>query len=361
MTSLDDLEKIKQLDKQNVYGSIENLPKQCLHAWEDASKMSLPKEYQNIKQVIIAGMGGSLLGGRFINSVYGLKIKVPLVLVNGYDLPNWVNENTLIICSSYSGTTEETVSCAKQAIQKRAKWTAICTGGTLSELAEKQSVPIYKINPVYNPSHQPRMAIGYSIANQLAIVSQLGLISLKKENLQQAIKTMEKIIAECRVQKPFETNPAKKMAKQIFQNQVIFVASGHLTGALHTVKNQMNENAKNLAHRHDIPELNHHLMEGLQFPESIHHNTIFFFALSNRYPPRIQQRFQITQAVVKKNHVPLITWQPESQTKLGQAFELIQFGAFVNFYLTALHQIDPAPIPWVDYFKTQLGQPLGKE
>ena len=118
----------------------------------------------------------------------------------------------------------------------------------------------------------------------------------------------------------------------------------------------MNENAKHLSHRHDLPELNHHLMEGLRFPESNPETTLFWFIDSTLYSARLRQRLKLTQEVVAKNNLSGVVWQATAKTKLAQAFELIQFGAYVNFYLSQLHQVDPAPIPWVDYFKEKLGK-----
>jgi glucose/mannose-6-phosphate isomerase len=171
---------------------------------------------------------------------------------------------------------------------------------------------------------------------------------------------MEKVIRLCQRQVKTSANPAKKLALKFHQKEVVFVASQHLLGAGHTVKNQMNENAKNLSHRHDVPELNHHLMEGLRFPDVNRQDLVFFFIDSSLYPKRIQQRMQITQTVVKKNKVKTAAWQANSRDELSQTFELVQFGGFVNFYLAMLNGLNPSAIPWVDYFKTELGQSLGQ-
>jgi glucose/mannose-6-phosphate isomerase len=360
MNILDNLEQIKKLDRSGVYDSVEQLPQQCLHAWKDTQDLKVPPDYQNINKIIMTGMGGSGLGARIIESVFASQLKYPLVRVNDYDLPVWADDKTLVICSSYSGTTEEIVATARQAQAKNCRWMAICAGGSLLDLARKHQVPYYQIKPQYNPSNQPRMAIGYSVVGQLIMAAKAGLISFAKKDIDALIAVMNSVINQCQQTVSGSQNPAKQTAENMLQKEVVFVAARHLTGAVHTVKNQMNENAKNFAQRHDIPELNHHLMEGLRFPDSNKKTVVFFFAQSQLYPSRIQQRLQLTAEVVKKNHLAVINWQATAKDQLSQAFELIQFGAFVNFYLTMLHGIDPAPIPWVDYFKTKLGQPLGK-
>ena len=360
MTILDSLEQIKKLDKSDIYGSVIKLPQQCLHAWEDTQSFQVPDSYKKINKIVTTGMGGSGLGARIIESVYGPSLKYPLTRINDYDLPAWADKNTLVICSSFSGTTEEAVSTVRQAQKKGCRWMAIGTGGDLIKLAQKHQVPFYQINPTYNPSKQPRMAIGYSVIGQLVMASRAGLIPLTEADINQLVSVMNKVIDKNKQSVPTATNPAKKLAKKLVQKEVIFAAARHLTGAGHTAKNQMNENSKNLSHRHDIPELNHHLMEGLKFPDVNKKDLVFLFLNSKLYPKRIQQRLTITQAVVKKNQVKTVSWNATANSKLGQTFEFIQFCAFVNHYLAMLYHLNPAPVPWVDYFKTKLGQSLGQ-
>jgi glucose/mannose-6-phosphate isomerase len=230
----------------------------------------------------------------------------------------------------------------------------VTAGGKLFELAQANSLPVYKIDPVYNPSGQPRMAVGYSVFGELVLASKVGLLKIDQSEVDTVVKTMEAVVNANKDEIDVKNNPAKQLAEKIKDKQVIFAAGGHLAGPGHTLKNQMNENAKHLSHRHDLPELNHHLMEGLRFPESNPQSVMFWFISSNLYSDRLKQRVQLTQEVVAKNNIDAFTSTATAPTKLSQAFELIQFGAFVNFYLSQLHGIDPAPIPWVDYFKSHL-------
>lgn len=195
---------------------------------------------------------------------------------------------------------------------------------------------------------------------QLVLASKTGLFTLAKIDIDDLIDTMQKVKEECRVDNNIKKNEAKKMAKNLREKIVVFVSARHLNGAVHTVKNQMNENSKNFSTRFEVPELNHHLMEGLIHPEANRENLYFVFVESDHYPKRILQRINITKRVVSKNAIPFCLWKAKSKDKLSQVFELIQFGAYVNFYLAMFYGIDPAPVPWVDYFKRQLGQPLGR-
>lgn len=353
---LNSLEKIKEIDKGNILGSIEALPNQCLHAWEEASKVEIPESYRSINSIVMTGMGGSGLGARFIEGLYKESLNFPLIRVNDYHLPGFANENTLVLCSSYSGNTEETVETLKEAQEKNAKIIVVATGGKLLEAATKDKLPIYSINPKHNPSKQPRMAIGYSVIGQLVLASKVGLFDLNKEDILIAVDAMKAVQEKCKASVSEETNPAKKLAKKMKGKVIAFATSHHLVGALHTVNNQLNENAKVFSSDFEIPELNHHLMEGLKHPTSNKENIFVFLAESSLFTDRMRKRFKVTKDVIEKNGIPLFSFKPLASTKLAQAFELVQFGAFVNLYLSVLYKQDPAPIPWVDYFKEELAK-----
>jgi len=192
------------------------------------------------------------------------------------------------------------------------------------------------------------------------MVSKTGAISITKKEITEMMDAMVKVQENLLVSVKESENSAKQMAKKLYEKKVVFAAARHMMGGAHVVKNQMNENAKNFAAIFDIPELNHHLMEGLRYPDSNSRDLIYVFLDSNLYPERIQKRFAITKDVVSKNNVEVVSWKAHSSNQLSQAFEFIQFGSFVNLYLAMLNDLDPAPIPWVDYFKTQLGQSLGE-
>ena len=360
MINLDDQEKLKKLDNSKTYGSVEELAKQCIHAYDDANKIEVDQSYRRIDKIIMTGMGGSGLGARIIEGIYGLKLKIPFVHLHDYDLPAWADEHTLVICSAFSGETEEPVQTAKQAHEKRCKLMTIGSGGTIIELAKKYKAPFYQIIPTYNPSKQPRMAIGYSVVGQLVMVSKTGVIDFSKKEIDLMVKAMEKVVEENKVSIKIKDNPAKKIALKFYQKNINFVASRHLVGAAHTTKNQANENAKSFSTIFEIPELNHHLMEGLKHPDSNKKDLIFYFAESDLYPERIKKRYAITEDVVDKNKVSFVAYKPKSSDPLAQVFEYVQFGGYVVYYLSMLNNLDPAPIPWVDYFKVKLGQSLGQ-
>lgn len=351
---MDIKEYINKYDKQNVYGSVLALPDQCSHAWSDANEVFIPENYKNTENIIMCGMGGSGLGSRVIETLYFSKLKKPITRVNDYYIPPYVNEKSIVFVSSYSGNTEETVQNLDEAIKAQAKIIVIGAGGKLIEIAKEKNLPYFLITPTYNPSNQPRMAIGYSVVGQLVLASKANLLDIKKEEIDETISYMKNIINENRIEN--ENNEAINFSKKMKDKFILYVSSEHLIGATHVINNQLNENAKNLSFDFIIPELNHHLMEGLKHPEKNSDNALFYFVESDMYSERIKKRYQITEEVVEKNNINSLIFKTKSSNKITQVFETIQFGAFVNFYLSMLNKLDPAPIPWVDYFKEKLGK-----
>lgn len=354
MQILDDLEKIRELDKGHILASIEHLPEQIDEAWRGVSYINFPKTCFDAKNIVIAGMGGSGLGGDVIHQLMFDKLRTPVEVVNGYSLPNYVGHESLVILSSYSGNTEETIASFHDALKKRATIVGISTGGKLGELLQKENLACYKIDPKGNPSGQPRMGLGYSIVGIMAILTKCGFLSLEPGDLQSLMIFSEKIVKEFGVRIPIRENIAKRMAEKLAGKIPVLISSEHLVGVTHVFRNQINENAKNFSFAFKISEANHHLIEGLKFPHNARNLLHFLFFESNNYHLRNLKRYGITQDVVNKNGYEYDIYKTVSRKKLEEVFEVLIFGSYISFYLAILHGIDPSPIPWVDYFKQKM-------
>ena len=145
-----------------------------------------------------------------------------------------------------------------------------------------------------------------------------------------------------------------KLAPQLRDKIPVIIASEHLKGVAHDLKNQLNENAKTFAVYFDLPEANHHLLEGLAFPKSNLHNLAFLFLESPHYHPEVLRRYPITAEVVAKHHLPVFHLQTQGASPLQEVMDTIQSGAYLAYYLSQEYGIDPGPIPWVNWFKDQL-------
>lgn len=339
-----------------VYQSIIGLNLQLKDAIAQVQKVSLPSDYGQVKNLVMCGMGGSGLAARVIESAYSQDLKIPLTRVNDYNLPGFVNENTLVICASYSGTTEETIENFHQARAKKAKVVVIATGGDLVDIANSEKLPLLHLQPTHNPSKQPRIAIGYMIASQLALLAKASLLPLKDSDLNDAATQMVKISQANAVSEESSGGETKKLVEAILNREILLITGPHLTGAAHVIKNQLNETAKQLAHLYEVPELNHHLMEGLKRPQTLPDNHTAVIINSKLYQPRVQTRLALTQEVIEKQHLPIHTLTLQSTSIIEQVFELIQIGSLATYYLAKSYAENPTQIPWVDYFKTKLNQ-----
>jgi glucose/mannose-6-phosphate isomerase len=352
--NLDSLELVQKLDTEGVSTSIASLGEQVQDAWSGVKALEIVEDLGSKKQIIVSGMGGSALGGRVVQSLFSDSLRAPLIVSTESFLPHWVGIDTLVIISSYSGNTAETIEALRDAQSKSASIFIIATGGKLAEIAKTDSIPAFIFDPKENPSGMPRMALGYSIASILGLLARFEFITFTDADIQKVTQVLEKYNHEWQPRAHTNSNLAKTIAIKLFEKAPILIASQHLVGVSHAFKNQLNENAKTFASLFDLPELNHHFIEGLQFPHSAKQNLHLLFFESEKYREDYQKRYPIIEEIVEKNSFAFTTYQLQSNTKLEQVFEMLVFGSYVSFYLAILNGINPAPIPWVDYLKEKL-------
>lgn len=354
MNKLDSLEELRKFDEKGVISSIKMLPQQANQAWKEINDLKFSKKLSGAKNIVVCGMGGSALGGRVVDSFVEKKIRAPIEIFTQYFVPNYVNQDTLVILCSYSGNTEEVMSCAYDAVKRKAKIFGITTGGKMANFLKQEKIDAYIYEPTYNPSKMPRLAIGYSIFAILALLNKTQFITLSKEEIETADEALNKYIKEFGPRSKQEVNLAKKLAIKLQNKIPVIVSSEHLYGVSHVFKNQLNETAKTFSNLFDLPELNHHLLEGLKLPAKSKEVLHFLFLYSKLYTNRVAKRYPITQEVVQKNSVSYDLYTFSSNTKLEQILELLCLSSFTSLYLAVLSDTNPSEIPWVDYFKKKL-------
>lgn len=351
---LDNPKLIQKYNQSQILDSIYDFPQQLLQVMTDFSKIETPQASPVIKRIVICGMGGSGLGGRMIKSLYALKLKATIELVHDYKMPDYVNYKTLVICTSYSGNTEESITNLNEAIDKKARIFVIASGGKLSEMAMKHQIPCYIFDATHNPSKMPRMGLGYTFWPLLLLFAKLKLIRHDEKNLFSAIKSAEKIVNQNKAEVRYSLNLAKQVADYIKNKSIILISAEHMLGAAHSIKNMLNENAKTFAAGFVLPELDHHLLEGLRFPKTNQKNLISLFVDSNHYSPETRKVFNATKDVFEKQKIKQVSWKSTASDPLSENVELLVFGAFLSFYLSVLNRVDPGPISWVSYFKSKV-------
>jgi glucose/mannose-6-phosphate isomerase len=352
MVNLDDIQIYKVLDPENMREHLHGLPQQCRAAWRKAKYFQLPKDYAKIDKVVILGMGGSAIGGDLIRSLLSSK-KKPIIFVNrDYELPAFIDDRTLVIASSYSGNTEETLSAFSQALQKKCKKLVMTTGGRLKELAEDAGVPVFLIDYVA----QPRAAVGYGFMFLIAFLQKLGLIEDKKAEVEAMIQDLEKLLAELKETVYTSSNQAKQLAARLYGKIAVIYGAGILSEVAHRWKTQINENSKGWAFYETFSELNHNAVVGYQFPQDLASKMYVVMLRCPSLHPRILIRYQVTGEFLKQSGISHQTIDSRGKSELSQMMSLIYLGDWISYYLAMLNEIDPTPLNAVDYLKKRLSQ-----
>ncbi len=359
MINLDNQKIYKKFDTGGVAKSIEQLADQVRQVLEEARLVKVPADYSKVTQVIVNGMGGSNIGIRIVKSVFAYQLKVPVTITPGYEVPASVNKNTLYLISSYSGTTEEPLSVYKEVKKRGAKVMAITVDSKKSKLMRlmlKENIPGYIFKPEFNPSGQPRLGLGYSVFGVAMLLAKAGLFKIEVKKMEEIIASLELWDRELRPEVSMKTNRAKQIAYKLYNKQPVLVAAEFLAGNVQALRNHFCECSKNYASYLVLPDLNHFALESLANPKSNRENLAFLFFDSFFYHARVQKRSELTKEIVKKNKVAVISYKLRGLNKLEQAFETLQLGSWVTYYLAILNQVNPVNIPWVDWFKKKLGE-----
>ena len=354
MNKLDNPKLVAKLDPAGALKSIGLLGEQVSQVWREFKKVKLPKSYKKINSIVINGMGGSALGAHILGELFFDQLKVPFRVINSYLLPAAVDQKTLYIICSYSGSTEEPLLAFSEAQKRGAKIFGIAAGKNLGQLIKRGKMPGYIFEPKANPSKQPRLGLGYTLGAELALLKKLGLIKLADSDLKSSLKNLDGFNRIFGFANPAAKNPAKKLASAIHGNAIVVVASEHLSGNAHVFANQLNETSKTFAAYYLISELNHHLLEGLANPASNRQSLMFIFLESDLYFAKNQRRYAITEKIVQKNKVKSISYQVKGKSKLAQVWECLALSSYATFYLALLNNVNPNLIPWVDLFKAEL-------
>jgi glucose/mannose-6-phosphate isomerase len=309
-----------------------------------------------VDNIVVAGMGGSAFTPEIVKTLFAEEIKLPYEIVREYHLPGYVTKRSLVIISSYSATTKEAISCGMEALKIGCKVLVICSHREKNELfilAKSKKIPGYIFKEHNNPSLQPRLGGGYTVFGHAGLLIKTGLINIDFPQLKNSILEIEKT-SKYGVDIPLEKNQAKLFAKKLYNRFPILVSSEFLQGAIHGFANQLNECSKTHSSYHFIPELNHHRMEGLLFPDEFKKLGIFVFYKSNLFDKKNILRYQITEKVIKRAVFKVLEYEAKGQDKIAQCVDTILFNSYTSFYLGMLNKVDPVKIPWVDYFKEEL-------
>ena len=337
-------------DPENMLAYIDALPDDLEKAWALGQAYAMPK-LPLIRKVCIAGMGGSAIGGDMLASFLTKGGKVPIVSWRNYGLPDWAfGEDTLVICSSHSGNTEETLSAFEQALENGCSILAFTTGGEL----EKRARAAGKSCWIFEHHGQPRTAIPFAFGILLAFLQRAGLAEFDPSEINEAATVMRAQRELLTVCTPIHKNPARRLGGQLLGRNVIILAAGENEVIARRWKGQISELAKAWASFEGLPEMNHNALAGLEAPESLFENTAAIFLRARMDHPRNQIRIDHSMQQFLIAGMAVDAVQAVGTSRMAQMWSLLQFGDYVAYYLALGYGVDPTPIEALNALKRKL-------
>jgi len=350
MSVLDDLAAYQRIDPQGMLDRIRDLPHQCRAAWQEAQTLKLLDDYWDIDKVVILGMGGSAIAGDFLRCLVALESPVPIFSNRDYELPLLVDGRTLLIASSYSGNTEEVLSCFERGLGTGAKKVVVTGGGSLLTTARNSNVPAF----VFHYESEPRAALGYSFMPLLAIAQKVGIVADKDKDVDDAIAAMVDLATRIDETVPLANNPAKQLAQKLHQRLPVVYGAGILAQVARRWKGQLNETSKMWCFYEELPEANHNAVVGYGLPKEIAAKALVVFLRAPSLHPRILLRYDLTRTALEEAGVESATVDAEGKSPLAQMMSVVLFGDWVSLYLAILNGIAPAPTPPIATLKERL-------
>ncbi len=349
MRILDRLEAVRRVDRGGMLGRAAALPGQCAEGWEWGLNWRVPSGFSSAGQILVLGMGGSAIGADLAAGIAGDRLKKPVLVNRTYDLPAWVNRNTLVLVCSYSGNTEETLSAAGQAARRGARIAVITSGGRLAGWARRRGFPLLRI-PQGLP---PRSAVGTMTFVPLGLMVRLGWIPRSALPVERACRGLNRFIrSSLGPEARTAANPAKKLAMKLVNRlPVLYGAAGGWEGIAYRWRTQLEENSKTLAFHHIYPEATHNEISGWVQPKGMMKNTTALFLTDPAMHPRILRRMEFGRRVVLGEGAQAEKVSVPGPTVLERMLRMIALGDFVSVYLGVLYRIDPTPVVRVEALK----------
>lgn len=350
MHLLDDPAIYARLDPSGMMRRIKDLPDQCCQAWQQAMSLTIPVDYRNCDQIVILGMGGSAIGGDLLRDAVAQECPVPIRVIRDYGLPADVGPSSLVIGSSYSGETEETLSAFQEASRRGARLAVVAGGGRLKEEARSRRLPLLTIDY----QGEPRAALGYGFFLLLGLLHNLGMISDRSKDLEEVGRVLADIMLRIDRETPLNVNPAKQLAVKLQGRLAVVYGAGILEAVARRWKGQINENAKTWAFFEVFPELNHNSVVGYDLPRGLARRILVVLLFSYHLHPRIIKRHHVTEELLRKKGVDFEVVKSEGNSVLSHMMSSVLIGDYVSYYLAILNGVDPTPVESVSFLKERL-------
>lgn len=351
MSILNDVSAMREKDPAGMSRHLEGFARHLRDAREIGARASIGVRGEGAASILVLGMGGSAIGGELMSGLLFDELRVPLVVLRGYDLPGHVGPDTLVLVCSYSGNTEETLSAYRSASERGARIVCSTTGGEVARRAKEMGHDLVTI-PGGLP---PRAALAYSMVPMLVVLSRLGLIGDPEKGILDAVSVAEDGVRRYGLEVVEDENPSKLLALWLKGHVPVVYGAVPMTGVVaNRWAGQMSENAKTVAHRNELPEMNHNEIVGWSGPRPLAGKARVVLLRDADEHPRIAKRFEITRGEVEASGAETREIRSSGATRLGRMISLVVVGDFASFYLAMLEGIDPTPVAPIDRLKRAL-------
>ena len=350
---LDDVQKIKKVDSSNMMKLVMDMPLMIKEGVNIGKNAKISKGISKPKNIIVTGLGGSAIGGDLLRCYLSKEVNIPIVVNRNYNLPNWVNKDTLVFAASYSGNTEETISAYKDALSRKAKLIAITSNGAIKKMCDEKNILCVDI-----PSGlSPRAAIGYLFFPMLIILSRLKLIKSKENEIKETLSLLDKLRNMYIPEVKSKNNYAKQLAYKLAAKSIIICGVLDWTEVVAVRwKCQFAENSKVFSVASLLPEMNHNEIVGWDLLKDVLGKFAVIFLRDKMDSERIKKRIDITKFIISKRAGYVGEVYSVGKSDLARLFSLIYLGDFISVYLSVLYNIDPTPVQAIDYLKRELSK-----
>jgi glucose/mannose-6-phosphate isomerase len=338
------------VDRLGLLGVAMGAPQDLEAARAASLAVDIPFPPEAVRDVAICGMGGSAIAADLVAGAYAERLRRPVGVVRDYALPGWVGEDTLVLLSSYSGNTEETLTCAMEALDRRALMVAVTSGGKLRDFYGAQGVPVIPAPTGY----QPRAALVHLLVPLVVTLGRLGVIPDPAADLDAAHAACTAAAAAYGPDVPEEANPAKQLADAL-NGAVPLVYGAQSTAAVaYRWKCQLNENAKVPAYWAALPELDHNEIVGFEGMGQLGRQVAVVMLREPRQHRQVERRFELTRELIDPSVRSTYGVVGEGEGTLASVFDLVLLGDFVSLYLACLLGVDPGPVDIIERLKDRL-------
>lgn len=349
MTSLDDLEYMRKLDKSNMLQCLRRFPEDCRRAIEITEKADLSGLADRpFSSVVFVGMGGSAIGGQLICDWLRDKASFPMYVSKGYRIPGFIGSETLVFAVSYSGNTEETLLSLEEARMRGAPVICVTSGGRLLELSHERQLPYIPLPE----GMKPRAAIPFQLFTLVTALNSLGLIKDAWEEIEETIGIVEALREELVEEVTADSNPAKRLALEL-HNKVPFIYGSELfEGVAYRFGTQMNENGKVPASSGVFPELFHNAALGSEGPEEVLDPLGILIIRDLEETEQVTRKIEGFKAMFEDKVGKMVEVESRGKGRLARMLSVLYLGDYVSVYTGILNGKDPSSMDAIDTLKS---------